>query len=145
ACLCATIATAAPAQQRAPRPGTVLLAGQQLVDANTGGLRGTLGIKDYARHAAPLGNGLFAINERLVDAPRMQVLELQGGAFVLRDVASGDVASGTVWTQPAAAVHALAGAPGQRLLAGDRVVLARSGGGLVGLDRKDGSVLWEKA
>jgi hypothetical protein len=120
----------------------VLLAGQQLVDANTGALRGTLGIKDYARHASPLGNGLFAINERLVDAQRMQVLELQGGAFVLRDVASGPV-----WTQPATTVHAIAGAPvaQRRLLARDRVVLARSEGGLVGLDRKDGSVVWEKA
>jgi outer membrane protein assembly factor BamB len=139
----AALIAAAPAQQpdRAPRRGPVLLAGQQLVDANSGDVRGTLGIKDYPGHAAPLSNGVFALDGRLVDVQRMQVLELQGGAFALRDVASGPV-----WTQPAAKVHAAAGASlAQRLLTGDRVVLARSDGGLVGLDRKDGSVAWERA
>jgi hypothetical protein len=140
-----------PAPQRAVQPSNPLLVGQQIVDANSGVQWGTLGMHGCVCPAIQLTERQFSItdvhvidkelkqfvyNDWIVDLIAMQVLEQDGTAAMLRKI-DGE----RLWSCQYEAVHA----SGPRLLAPDRVVLAGRDSGLVVLDRKDGSIAWQKA
>jgi hypothetical protein len=139
--LLALLAAGANAQKQRPPAEPPLLVRQNLVSATTLEPAQSLGLPGYVHDATWLFGSVYVLGDATIDAATGELLEVVGDAVRLR------VARGAErWTAANAATGAAPGVTAaRRLLFADRVVLPRAGGGLVGLDRASGAVVWQRA
>lgn len=128
-----------PAPPAPAAPGARLLVRQSLVDARSLEAGRSLGQPGYVRDSTWCGGDLYTLADTTIDVAAAEVLGASADKVWLAPFAGAPR-----WLVARAAVHAaVPGTAAQRLLLGARVVLPREGGGLVGLDRKTGALLWQ--
>ncbi|MCA8953135.1 MAG: PQQ-binding-like beta-propeller repeat protein, partial [Planctomycetes bacterium] len=134
--LAVVLLAAAPivAQAAAPR----WLANGDVLDAATGQSVARLEGKGHGQ-AAWLAVDQYASGSLVVDLAAGEVLAPMGDALVLSDLAGRER-----WRAEVAVGAPGEGWPPPRFV-GDRVVAILAGGALVGLDRRDGHVVWRRA
>lgn len=131
------LAAVAPAQEAADAP---LLVRQNLVAAHTLQPGRSLGMPGHVRDAIWLYGSVYCLEAATVDTRAGEVLEV-----ATKDVLLRGIDRTLRWSAPREDVHAAADSPAERhLLLPDRVVLPRAGGGLVGLDRATGRLVWQR-
>ncbi len=131
------LAAAAQAQAAADAP---LLVRQTLVAADTLRAGRSLGMPGHVRDATWLYGSVYCLEAVTVDTRAGEVLEVATTHVLLRGI------DRTLrWSAPREEAHAAADSPADRhLLLPDRIVLPRAGGGLVGLDRATGKLVWQR-